>query len=102
MGLAPRSYGSAFPCVQDVLFGCRAKGLGASITTMRQAFEEEMIELSGIPTRHDIVAVLPVAYPKYNFGPLTRKPSADKTHLDRWRPRRSYEISGIALHLQLT
>ena len=83
-GLAPPSYGSVFPCVQNILLGCRAKGLGASLTTMHQVFEAELCEQLGIPDTHGIVAVLPIGYPEGNFGPLTRRPSAELTYLDRW------------------
>ena len=31
-----------FPCVQNVLLACRAVGLGASLTTVHQAFQEEI------------------------------------------------------------
>ena len=87
VGLAPPSYGSVFPCVQNILLGCRAKGLGASLTTMHQVSEAEMIELLSIPVTHGIVAVLPIGYPEGNFGPLSRKPSVEKTYLDRWGTR---------------
>ncbi len=83
-GLAPPSYASVFPCVQNILLGCRAKGLGASLTTMHQVFETELCEILGIPDSHGIVAVLPIGYPEGNFGPLTRRPSAELTYLDRW------------------
>ena len=87
VGLAPPSYGSVYPCIQNILLGCRAKGLGASLTTMHQVFEAEMIGLLGIPDTYGIVAVLPIGYPEGNFGPLTRKPSVEKTFLDRWGRR---------------
>jgi nitroreductase len=87
VGLAPPSYGSVFPCVQNILLGCRAKGLGASLTTMHQVFEAELIEHFGIPATHGIVAVLPIGYPEGNFGPLSRKPSVELTHLDHWGTR---------------
>lgn len=84
VGLAPPSFGSVFPCVQNILLGCRAKGLGSSLTTMHQAFEAELIEFLGIPATHGIVAVIPIGYPKGKFGPLTRKPSAGITYIERW------------------
>ncbi|HCU89457.1 MAG TPA: hypothetical protein DGR97_05925 [Gammaproteobacteria bacterium] len=83
-GLAPPSYGSVFPCVQNILLGCRAKGLGASLTTMHQVFEAELCEKLQIPDTYGIVAVLPIGYPEGNFGPVTRKPSTDLTYLDLW------------------
>ena len=84
VGLAPPSPASVYPCVQNILLGCRAKGLGASLTTMHQVFEAELIELMDIPETHGIVAVLPIGYPEGNFGPVTRQPSAELTHFDRW------------------
>ena len=33
-GKAPPSYGSIYPCVQNILLACRALGLGASLTTI--------------------------------------------------------------------
>ncbi len=84
IGLAPPSFGSVFPCIQNILLGLRAKGLGSCLTTMQQVFEEELIEHLGIPETHGIVAVLPIGYPEGNFGPLTRKPSSEITFHDRW------------------
>ena len=84
VGLAPPSFGSVFPCVQNILLGCRAKGLGASLTTMHQVFEAALIEKLRIPETHGIVAVIPIGYPKGNFGPLSRKPSAEITYHEHW------------------
>ncbi|MGR9090069.1 MAG: nitroreductase family protein [Gammaproteobacteria bacterium] len=84
VGLAPPSFGSVFPCVQNILLGCRAKGLGASLTTMHQVFEAELIEKLDIPATYGIVAVIPIGYPQGNFGPLTRRPAAELTYSERW------------------
>ncbi|MFT4584403.1 MAG: nitroreductase [Gammaproteobacteria bacterium] len=84
LGLAPPSYASVLPCVQNILLGCRAKGLGSSLTTMHQVFEADLIERLKIPDTHGIVAVLPIGYPKGNFGPLTRKPSSEITYVEQW------------------
>lgn len=84
VGTAPPSYGSVFPCVQNILLGCRAKGLGSSLTTMHQIFEAEMCEHLGIPGDYGIVAVIPIGWPEGNFGPLTRRPVAEITFFDRW------------------
>jgi nitroreductase len=84
VGAAPPSYGSVYPCIQNILLGCRAKGLGASLTTMHQVFEDEMCALLGIPRTYGIVAVLPVGYPEGHFGPVGRRPSAELTYLERW------------------
>ena len=87
IGLAPPSFGSVYPCVQNILLGCRAKGLGSSLTTMHQVFEEDLLEHFAIPDTHGIVAVIPIGYPKGRFGPLTRKPSRELTFHERWGQR---------------
>ena len=84
VGLAPPSYGSVYPAIQNILLGCRARGLGASLTTMQQLFEAELAERLELPGSQGIVAVIPIGYPKGNFGPVTRKPSRELTFHDRW------------------
>ena len=84
VGVAPPSYGSVYPCIQNILLACRSLGLGASLTTMHQLFEDELCDHFGIPDTHGIVAVLPVGYPKGKFGPVGRRPSAELTYFDRW------------------
>lgn len=84
VGLAPPSYGSIYPAVQNVLLACRGLGLGASLTTMHQMFEPEMQAFFGIPDDWGVVAVIPIGYPLGRFGPVRREPSARKTHFNRW------------------
>ncbi|MEM7541723.1 MAG: nitroreductase family protein [Pseudomonadota bacterium] len=83
-GIAPPSPGSVYPCVQNILLGCRAKGLGASLTTLHQLFEAELCERCGIPDSYGVVAAIPIGYPKGNFGPVTRRPVKELTFLDAW------------------
>lgn len=83
-GLAPPSYGSIYPAVQNILLACRAQGLGASLTTMHQMFEEEMHDYYGIPEDYGVVAVIPIGFPLGNFGPTSRLPAETKTHFNRW------------------
>ena len=83
-GLAPPSYGSIYPCVQNILLACRGLGLGASLTTMHQMFETELHAHFGIPDTHGVVAVIPIGYPEGKFGPVSRVPARFKTHFNRW------------------
>ncbi|MBM4227330.1 MAG: nitroreductase family protein [Gammaproteobacteria bacterium] len=83
-GLAPPSYGSIYPCVQNILLACRALGLGASLTTMHQMFEPELHEYFGIPEGWGVVSVIPIGFPTGKFGPVTRTPARLKTHFNRW------------------
>ena len=83
-GLAPPSYGSTLPAVQNILLACRALGLGATLTTLHQMFEAELCERFGIPDTHGVVAIIPIGYPAGRFGPVRRLPVREVTHLDRW------------------
>ena len=84
IGTPPPSYGSVYPGIQNILLACRALGLGASLTTMHQVFEQELCEHLEIPDSHGIVAIIPIGFPKGNFGPVGRRPSAELTYADRW------------------
>lgn len=83
-GPAPPSYGSVYPCVQNILLACRALGLGASLTTMHQVFEPELRAHFGVPDDHGIVAAIPIGYPRGRFGPVRRRPPEDVTAFDHW------------------
>jgi len=83
-GKAPPSYGSVYPCVQNILLACRALGLGASLTTMHQLFEDELHERFGIPEEYGVVSLIPIGFPQGKFGPITRRPAEEMTHFDRW------------------
>lgn len=87
VGAAPPPYGSIYPCVQNILLACRALGLGASLTTIHQMFEEELHEWLGVPDDYAIVALLPIGYPKGKFGPVRRTSAEALTHFDRWGAR---------------
>lgn len=89
VGKAPPSYGSIYPCVQNILLACRGLGLGASLTTMHQMFEDELHERFGIPEDYGVVAVIPIGYPTGRFGPVTREPVETKTHYESWGNQRT-------------
>jgi len=84
VGTAPPSYGSVYPCVQNILLACRALGLGASLTTMHQMFEIELQERFGIPAEYGVVATIPIGFPEGKFGPVSRDPVETKTHFESW------------------
>ena len=88
VGLAPPSYGSIYPAVQNLLLACRGLGLGASLTTMHQMFEAQLYEYFGIPADYGVVAAIPIGFPEGNFGPVSRHPVARKAHYDKWGNQR--------------
>lgn len=87
-GKAPPSYGSVYPCVQNILLAARGLGLGASLTTMHQMFEDELHAHFGIPLEYGVVAVIPIGYPQGRFGPVSREPATNKTHYEQWGRQR--------------
>ena len=87
VGLAPPSYGSIYPAVQNLLLACRGLGLGASLTTMHQMFQAELYEHFEIPQDYGVVASIPIGYPQGNFGPVSRRPLEEKVHYGRWNVR---------------
>jgi nitroreductase len=84
VGKAPPSYGSIYPCVENVLLACRALGLGASLTTLHALFEDALCASLEIPAEYGVVAMIPIGYPLGRFGPVRRRPQADVTYYGRW------------------
>lgn len=84
VGKAPPSYGSLYPCIQNILLACRALGLGASLTTAHMLFEDELARHLEIPDDQGAVAIIPIGYPRGKFGPVTRRPAEELTFYDRW------------------
>jgi nitroreductase len=83
-GKAPPSYGSVYPCIQNILLACRGLGLGASLTTTHMLFEDELAERLGVPEEYGMVAIIPIGFPRGRFGPVSRRPASELTHYDRW------------------
>lgn len=84
IGLPPPSYGSVYPCIQNILLACRALGLGATLTTAHRGFEEKLHTEFGISHEYGVVAMIPIGYPLGKFGPVTRKPLQEVVSLERW------------------
>jgi nitroreductase len=76
--------GSVYPGVQNLLLTARALGLAAAITTWHLFFEDEFKRVLGIPKGVHTFAVIPVGYPRGNFGPVRRRPAADAIHWEGW------------------
>lgn len=84
VGLAPPSYGSTYPCVQNILLACRGLGLGATLTTLHQLYEADLHERFAIPDEYGIVAMIPIGFPIGKFGPVRRNPVREITHFEKW------------------
>jgi nitroreductase len=81
------AYGSIFPAVQNLLLAARALGLGTTLTTLHRGFEDALRALLAIPGSVEVVALVPLGYPRDRFGPTRRKPVEEVTFVDRWGRR---------------
>ena len=75
---------SVYPGVQNLLLAARALGLAATLTTWHLALEPEFKAVLEIPRSVKTFAVIPVGWPRGNFGPVVRRPSAEVIYRDRW------------------
>ena len=72
------------PAVQNVLLGCRAVGLGASLTTLHRSFGEECDRFLGLPEGCPSCALLPIGWPLGRYGRPPRRPIDECFFLDRY------------------
>jgi nitroreductase len=75
---------SVYPGVQNLLLTARTLGLAATLTTWHLALEPEFKAVLGIPRSVKTFAVVPVGWPRGNFGPVVRRPAAEVIHRERW------------------
>jgi nitroreductase len=75
---------SVYPGVQNMLLTARSLGLGATLTTWHLFVEPEFKKVLGIPKGVQTYAVIPIGWPRGNFGPVVRQPAAERVHRDRW------------------
>jgi nitroreductase len=77
-------YGSIYPAVQNLLLAARAEGLGATLTTLPLWNRIAARRILKLPLNVEPVAVIPLGWPQGKYGPTTRTPVEDITHLDRY------------------
>jgi nitroreductase len=75
---------SIYPAVQNIILACRAFGLGTLITTNHIRCEDEVKALLHIPDDVSTYALMPIGYPRGNFGPLSRRPVGEVAYADEW------------------
>ena len=82
---APSSYyGSIYPSVQNLLLAARSVGLGASLITLPLWSSTSARKILGLPISVMPACVVPLGWPQGRYGPTTRRPVGDVTHLDRF------------------
>src|SRR6202171_5514684 len=75
---------SIIPAVQNLMLAARALGIGSVPTTLHAQVLERVYALLGIPADMEFHLCIPLGYPRGNFGPTQRRPTAETTYLDRW------------------
>jgi len=78
---------SLYAAVQNLLLAARAYGLGGCLTTVHLNYEDEVKAILGIPDGIDTFALVPLGYPRDNFGPLSRRPIEEITFAETWGER---------------
>jgi nitroreductase len=75
---------SVIPAVQNLMLAARALGIGSVPTTLHPTVMERVNALLGIPAEAEFHLCIPLGYPRGNFGPTQRRPTAETTFLNRW------------------
>ncbi len=83
-GLQRTTGSSIYPAVQNIILACRGLGLGTVLTTIHTYHEDEAKALLGLPPEVQTYALLPIGYPRDNFGPVKRRPVSEVACLDRY------------------
>lgn len=84
------TYGSVIPAAWSFMLALRARGVGATWTTLALIHEDEVRKLLQIPDDITLAVMFPVAYyTGSDFKPAKRLPARDRTHWNAWGRRRS-------------
>lgn len=79
-----RSAGSVWPGIQNLLLTARSLGLGAAPTTLALRDQDAVRKILNLPETFAALCLIPVGYPKGNFGPVVRKPLEQIMRFDSW------------------
>jgi nitroreductase len=80
----PEQASSIIPAVQNLMLAARALGIGSVPTTLHVQVLERVYGLLGVPAEMAFHLCIPLGYPRGNFGPTQRRPTAETTYLNRW------------------
>ena len=77
-------YGSIYPSVQNLLLAARAMGLGASLITLPLWNLTSARRILKLPVSVTPCCIVPLGWPRGHYGPTTRRPVEQVTHLDAY------------------
>ena len=75
---------SVVPATQNLMLAARALGIGSCPTTLHPTVMDQFNALFKVPKDATFHFCIPLGYPKGNFGPTNRLPTAQTTYLDTW------------------
>ena len=75
---------SVIPAVQNLMLAGRALGIGSVPTTLHPVVMDRFYAMFDVPADVAFYFCVPVGYPRGNFGPTKRKPTAETAYLNRW------------------
>ncbi|MEZ4572908.1 MAG: nitroreductase family protein [Thermomicrobiales bacterium] len=75
---------SVIPGIQNLMLAARALGIGSVPTTLHPQVMDRVYELLGVPESADFHLCIPLGYPRGNFGPTNRRPTAETTFFNGW------------------
>jgi nitroreductase len=78
---------SVIPAVQNLMLAARALGIGSVPTTLHPQVMDRVYQLLGVPPEMDFHLCIPLGYPRGNFGPTQRLPTAETTFFNHWGTR---------------
>lgn len=85
--IASGHFGSIYPSVQNLLLAARAMGLGACLITLPLWSVASARRILGLPVSVTPCCIVPLGWPRGRYGPTTRKPVEEVTHLDTYGNR---------------
>lgn len=80
-------WGSIFPSVQNLLLAARAMGLGASLITLPLWSRTSARRILELPPSVTPCCIVTLGWPRGHYGPTSRKPVGQVTHLDAYSNR---------------
>jgi len=76
-----------FPAIENILLACRAVGLGASLTTLIQAFRAELDPWLGLPPEQPTAAMIPIGWPdRVRYRKPLRRSVDECLHFEKFDP----------------
>lgn len=84
LSVPPGPPNSVVTCAQNLMLAARALGIGSVPTTLHPTVMDRFREMFSIPPEIGFHFCIPLGRPRGNFGPTSRKPTAETSFYNRW------------------